>query len=162
MRVGSARRPDTSRPTEIATRIAEILGRSPQIAVVVTVPAEIDSLDGFDAYVIGSAVYMGHLLMDARELVQRVGRWTDHPAWLFSSGPIGDPPKPAEQTIDVRDIVDDTSAREHRSFAGALGRDRLGFAERAVVAALYAPYGDFRDWDAIDAWAANIATSMTT
>jgi menaquinone-dependent protoporphyrinogen oxidase len=72
------------------------------------------------------------------------------------------PPKPAEQTIDVADIVNATGAREHRCFAGPLRRDRLGFAERAVVAALHAPYGDFRDWDAIDAWAANIATSLTT
>ena len=148
--------------TEIATRIAEILGRSQQIAVVVAAPADIDSLDGFDAYVIGSAVYMGRWLTDARELIHRLSGWTDHPVWLFSSGPIGDPPKPAEQTIDVVDIVDATGAREHRYFAGALRRDRLGFAERAVVAALHAPYGDFRDWDAIDAWAANIATSLTT
>jgi menaquinone-dependent protoporphyrinogen oxidase len=148
--------------TEIATRLAEILGRSPQIAVVVAAPADVDSLCGFDAYVIGSAVYMGRWLTDARELIDRVSGWTDHPVWLFSSGPIGDPPKPAEQTIDVSDIVDATGAREHRSFAGALRRDRLGFAERAVVAALHAPYGDFRDWDAIEAWAAIIATSLTT
>jgi hypothetical protein len=81
---------------------------------------------------------------------------------VFSSGPIGDPPKPVEQTIDVQDVVDATGAREHRSFAGALRRDRLGFAERAVVAALHAPYGDFRDWDAIEAWAADIAAAPTT
>lgn len=148
--------------TEIAARIAEVLGQSPQIAVVVAAPADVDSLEGFGAYVVGSAVYMGHWLTDARDLVHRVSGWTDHPGWLFSSGPIGDPPKPAEQTIDVRDIVDATGAREHRSFAGSLRRDRLGFAERAVVAALHAPYGDFRDWGAIDAWAANIATSLTT
>jgi menaquinone-dependent protoporphyrinogen oxidase len=147
---------------EIATRIAEVLGRTPQIAVVVAAPADVASLDGFDAYVIGSAVYMGRWLTDARELIHRMSGSADHPVWLFSSGPIGDPPKPAEQTIDVGDIVDATGAREHRSFAGSLRRDRLGFAERAVVAALHAPYGDFRDWDAIDAWAVNIATSLTT
>jgi menaquinone-dependent protoporphyrinogen oxidase len=77
--------------TEIAARIAEILGRSQQIAVVEAAPADVDSLDGFDAYVIGSAVYMGRWLTDARELIHRLSGWTDHPVWLFSSGPIGDP-----------------------------------------------------------------------
>ena len=83
--------------TEIAARIAEILDPSPQIAVVVAAPAEVDSLEGFDAYVIGSAVYMGHWLTDARDLVHRVSGWTDNPVWLFSSGPIGDPPRPASR-----------------------------------------------------------------
>jgi len=100
---------------EIATRIAAILDRSPQIAVVVAAP-EVDSLEGFDGYVIGSAVCMGRWLTEARELVHQTDRRVDYPVWLFSSGPIGNPrsrsSKPStEQTIDVQDVVDATGAR---------------------------------------------------
>ena len=36
----------------------------------------------------------------------------------------------------------------------------LGFAERAIVKAVRAPEGDFRDWSAIDRWAADIAGQL--
>jgi menaquinone-dependent protoporphyrinogen oxidase len=84
------------------------------------------------------------------------------PVWLFSSGPIGEPPKPEEDPVDVAEIVESTSARDHRVFAGRLERSRLGFGERAVVAALRAPDGDFRDWDEIRGWATAIADELTS
>jgi hypothetical protein len=40
---------------------------------------------------------------------------------------------------------------------GALDRARLGHAERFVVRA---PYGDFRRWDEIDAWADTIVGQL--
>jgi menaquinone-dependent protoporphyrinogen oxidase len=140
--------------TEIAGRIAGALARHPGVEVVECPPQAVDSITDFDACVIGSAVYMGHWLDAARDLVRRHQGWRDRPVWLFSSGPIGDPPRPDEQPVDVGEIVATTYA------PGALVRDRLTFTERAMVAALRAPYGDFRDWDAIDAWADGIAGEL--
>jgi menaquinone-dependent protoporphyrinogen oxidase len=57
---------------EIAARIGEILDRRAQISVAAATPTDIQSLEGFDACVIGSAVYMGRWLKEARELVHRV------------------------------------------------------------------------------------------
>jgi hypothetical protein len=37
---------------------------------------------------------------------------------------------------------------------------RLGFAEKAIALALRAPYGDFRDWQDIQAWASAIADDL--
>jgi menaquinone-dependent protoporphyrinogen oxidase len=56
------------------------------------------------------------------------------------------------------------NARGHRTFAGALDRTtlngaRLGFAERLVAKTLI-PQGDYRDWTAIDDWAAGIAREL--
>jgi menaquinone-dependent protoporphyrinogen oxidase len=51
-------------------------------------------------------------------------------------------------------------AVDHRVFSGRIDLGRLGFAERAVVKALRAPVGDYRDWDAITAWAVDIATAL--
>jgi len=80
--------------------------------------------------------------------------------WLFSSGPVGDPPKPEEDPVDVADLVALTDAREHRVFAGKLVRRQLSFPERAIVAALRVPEGDFRDWTEIRRWAAGIAEAL--
>jgi menaquinone-dependent protoporphyrinogen oxidase len=91
-------------------------------------------------------------------LVDRcAGGLAGRPVWLFSSGPVGDPPKPEEDPVDVADLIALTRARQHRVLAGKLVRRQLSFPERAIVAALHVPEGDFRDWPEIRAWAAEIA-----
>ncbi|HET6483388.1 MAG TPA: hypothetical protein VFG35_25580 [Actinoplanes sp.] len=81
--------------------------------------------------------------------------------WLFSVGPIGEPPKPDEDPAGVGDLIRATSARGHRLFAGRLDRHRLGFGEKAVVLALRVADGDFRDFDAIDVWGTQIAAELS-
>ncbi len=82
------------------------------------------------------------------------------PVWLFSSGPIGDPPKPEEDPVDVAGILRATKAREHRVFAGKLVKKQLSFGEKAMVLAFRAPEGDFRDWEEIKGWAVGIADAL--
>jgi menaquinone-dependent protoporphyrinogen oxidase len=111
--------------------------------------------------VLGSAVYAGHWLQPARELVDRCGsELAARPVWLFSSGPIGDPPKPEEDPVDVAEITAATRAREHRVFAGKLVKKQLRFPDKAIVSALRVPEGDFRDWAEIRGWAAGIAGAL--
>jgi menaquinone-dependent protoporphyrinogen oxidase len=145
---------------EIAERIGQVLAEH-GVPVDVRPAANVTTVDGYEAVVLGSAVYMGHWLEAARQLAETESlALSQRPLWLFSSGPVGDPPKPDEQPVDVGAIVAATDAREHRVFAGILDRDRLGFAERAMTKALRAPVGDFRDWAAIDAWASHIAAAL--
>lgn len=148
---------------EIATRIAEALrvGLPPDAVVDVCPAAEADDVTSYDALVLGSGVYMGRWLEDAREAVVRIAKQEPRPVWIFSSGPVGDPPKTGEPSVDVSDIAVTLGAREHQLFAGRLDRQLLGFAERALVLALRVADGDFRDWDAIDAWGAQIAAELT-
>jgi menaquinone-dependent protoporphyrinogen oxidase len=47
-----------------------------------------------------------------------------------------------------------------RIFFGALDHNKLSFAERMVVKAVRGPEGDFRDWQAIEAWAESIARDL--
>jgi menaquinone-dependent protoporphyrinogen oxidase len=121
------------------------------------------TLGEYDAIVIGSPVYYGHWLDDARKFVDRHAAVLARvPVWLFSAGPLGDPPRPAENTIDASEEMERTHARDHVVFSGVLDRERLGFGERAVVLALHAADGDFRDWARIDEWATKIASELTT
>jgi menaquinone-dependent protoporphyrinogen oxidase len=98
-----------------------------------------------------------------RELVDRFEvELAGRPVWLFSSGPIGDPPQPEEDPVDVASIMEKTAARDHLLFAGKIDRKKLNFGERAIVSALKAPEGDFRDWDEIRDRALAIAGELKT
>ena len=148
-------------PTNNCIAIGEVLRERGLDATVG--PPEAATVDGHDAVVLGSAVYAGHWLKPARELVDRQrDALAARPVWLFSSGPVGDPPKPEEDPVDVAELVAATGARDHRVFAGRLLRKQLGFADKAIAVALRVPDGDFRDWDEIRAWAARIARALAS
>lgn len=147
---------------EIATVIADVLTERGLDATAVPI-ADVGAVEEYDAIVLGSAVYAGRWLTPAKDFVQRCAdALAARPVWLFSSGPVGDPPMPEEDPVDATSIVQATGAREHRIFSGRLDRARLSYAERAIVVAFRAPYGDFRNWPEIRAWAASIADAMAS
>ena len=147
---------------EVATRLAEVLRAGLPGEVVDVIPAgDVGETVSYDAVILGSAVYLGRWLEDARRLAQRIAAERPRPVWLFSVGPIGDPPKPDEEPVEVGEIVRSTHARGHRLFAGRLDRHRLGFGEKAVVTALRVPDGDFRDYAVIDTWGTQIAAELS-
>jgi menaquinone-dependent protoporphyrinogen oxidase len=126
----------------------------------VLAPDDVEDVSPYDVVVIGSAVYGGHWMRAAKALVQRHSaalRWRD--VWLFSSGPLGNPPVPAAEPVDVPGVLSESGARGHVLLAGALDPEDLRLAERLVVRAAKAPYGDFRDWTAVDRWVEQIAGS---
>jgi len=123
----------------------------------------VETLHGYDAVVLGSAVYMGRWLADARRFAQiHTSALCTMPVWLFSSGPVGpvDHPIPAGKPADVPVLMRLTQAIDHRTFPGRLDMMHLHFAERAAVRAIHAPEGDSRDWDAIDRFAGEIADEL--
>ena len=145
---------------EIARAVGEAL-REAHLEADVLAPEEVDGLEGYDAVVLGSAVYMGRWLDPAKRFVDRNRRvLATRPVWLFSSGPLGDPPKPTDEAVDVAGLREATGARDHRIFSGRLARSDLSLAEKAIVMAFRAPEGDFRSWDEIRAWATAIAHTL--
>ena len=119
---------------------------------------EIDEVAAYDAVILGSAVYVGRWMPEATAFVSdHLAQLALRPVWLFSSGPIGDPPKPIGDPSNVAELVAAVSARGHRVFAGRLDSDRLGLGEKLIVGALHAPKGDFRDFAQVEAWANEIA-----
>ena len=151
-------------------------------------PVEVvHGLDGYDALVIGSGVYSGSWLPDATVFVHRhQAALSSRPAWLFSSGPLGaqiaapegQPRDPdvalgqiklfgSKRTIhwplpkEVVEFRASIQPRDHAMFFGALEHQNLPFAERIAMMAVGGMEGDFRNWDAIDAWAESIARALT-
>lgn len=144
----------------IATRLrTELLDRGHEAAVM-----EIDGSrcpEGYDGYVVGSAVYAGNWTKPARHFIHdNVITLRSKPLWMFSSGPLGDHADD-EQPIDhPEELAVLAGAREHKVFAGRLFRKELNPVERVVAAAVHAPEGDFRDWTEIDHWADHIADEL--
>ena len=122
---------------------------------------DVSNLSPYDALVIGSGVYAGHWMRPAREFVDiHEGELKRRPVWLFSSGPVGDPPKPLENPAEVATVVRRIGARGHRLFPGRIEGSDLGLSEKALVAFVRAPDGDFRPWSEIASWAESIAEQL--
>lgn len=127
------------------------------------VPAASDTdLAAADAVVLGSAIYAGFWRDEAVDFAHaHKGVLAALPVWLFSSGPLGEDVEDEEkQPRQLEEIARDLQPNEHKMFFGALDRSKLGFGERMIVKAVKAPDGDFRDWDAIRAWADQIAAAL--
>jgi menaquinone-dependent protoporphyrinogen oxidase len=80
--------------------------------------------------------------------------------WLFSSGPVGDPPKPPDEAPEALKLAHRLGARGHRRFSGRLERSHLNFLERTITKALRAPDGDFRDREEVMAWSGVIVAEL--
>lgn len=142
----------------IATRIAECLGAAGLDAQLIDM-AQTDLVVGFDAAVVGSAVYMGRWMKEATAFVGRNrSALGDRPLWLFSSGPVG--PQPLPEAKDAAELGSLFTVLDHRTFDGVIDSATLSLAERLIVRTVKAPKGDFRDWGAIDAWAESIARAL--
>jgi menaquinone-dependent protoporphyrinogen oxidase len=170
----------------IAERIAEVLeGEGHEILLADA--ARRPDPDGFEASVVGSGVYMGSWLKPGLEFLERhQDTLRSQPVWLFSSGPLPGSTKETESSdpLDVafgpnegpgsgghRRIValaDAIGVRDHRVFLGAFDPTDppKSLAERNVrlmpTSGRILPPGDYRDWDAIEAWAREIATSLAS
>lgn len=145
---------------DIGRAIADVMTRE-GLETMIAEPDRVGDLESTDAVVLGSAVYAGRWMKTMRQLVEREGEeLATRPVWLFSSGPIGDPPKPEEDPVDVAPIIEATGAREHRIFSGKLDRKALNFGERAIANAFKVPDGDFRDWHEVKEWALGIAQEL--
>ena len=152
---------------EIAQAIGETL-RGLDFEVDVQQAYEVSSLLPYGAVVLGSAVYAGMWRKDAvAVLEENQDALASKPVWLFSSGPTGEG-DPVE-LLDgwtlpdgQREIADRISPQDIAVFHGHIDPDKLNFGERLIIKAVKGQAGDFRDWDAIRAWAQQIGTVMSS
>ena len=156
----------------IAQRVGDAL-RQRGLDVDVVDCADSPDASGYDAYVVGAAVYAGSWRKDARKFVERnADVLAEKPVWLFSSGPVGtekvdkngkDVLEGAEpkQFSDYEELL---HPRGTQVFFGAYHHDTIRGGDRIVtwmpVVRDLLPEGDFREWDVIDAWANSVADEL--
>jgi len=145
---------------EIATVIGDVL-ETQSIEVDVLPPDDVERVDAYDAVVLGSGVYAGHWLKPAKAFIERhETALRERPVFLFSSGPIGEPPKESDEPAEARSADESTGAIDHRVFGGRLTGSQLGPFEKLVIRMVKAPLSDDRPWDEIADWAREIAAYL--
>jgi menaquinone-dependent protoporphyrinogen oxidase len=160
---------------EIAERIGTGLAAAGLVVEVKPV-TQVRDVTPYDAVVIGAAAYLFHWMKEASTFVKRHRiDLRQRPVWIFSSGPLGEE-KVDEEGRDVLEAARPKEFPELREAVQPRGEEvffgawdpsapAVGLAERVVrrmpAARDALPAGDFRDWAAIDAWAAQIAADLS-
>jgi len=151
---------------EIAEKIGAVL-KEAGLGVDVLPADRVADIAAYRAVVLGSAVYIGGWRKAAVKFLKTNEKaLAEKPLWLFSSGPTGrgDPlelVKGWRFPKALQHIADRVRPREIVVFQGAVFAEKLGAIGRWMMKNVKAPLGDFRDWDAISAWAGTIAAQLT-
>ena len=135
----------------------------------------VEDASRYDAFVVGSALYIGHWMKEAKRFVSKNSEiLSRRPVWLFSSGPTGkerrnkkgqdllDPS--VSGPTDLLNIERGLLVRDHHVFFGAFDPKNLGFFTRQIFKSdtirEASPVGDYRDWKAIESWTDGIAEAL--
>ena len=115
------------------------------------------SVDGYAAVVVGSAIRAGQWLSEARGFVKthRAGLAARKTAFFTLCMTLQQDTPEHRETVaaylkPVREILEPDKIE---FFAGKMDYRKLALAPRLIVRGMKVPEGDFRDWDAIGAWA---------
>jgi menaquinone-dependent protoporphyrinogen oxidase len=148
---------------EIAETIAATLRRE-GLGVCLERAEDVQSLDRYDAVILGSAVYMKRWRGDARHFLKKHRKsLRQMPFWVFSSGPVGDPSDDNPEWTAPPNIaakVEELGGRDHVVFGGRLPAEPKGLMEKAMVEGIPHEFRDRRNWAEIRAWAHQIAASL--
>ncbi|MFI6845265.1 flavodoxin domain-containing protein [Kitasatospora sp. NPDC050467] len=122
---------------------------------------------GYSAFVLGSAVHSRRWLPEAAAFLERHRDTLAHGrVWAFSVGMPAALRGPWRRFAGREEgIVRETFGPlpglcEHRLFSGVVTREQLGRVGTLALRLLGGRTGDYRDWAAIDAWAAEIAGEL--
>lgn len=146
-------------------QIAEVIGqelRKREYEVEVKPVEQVGSLDGYDGFVIGSALYAGGWLKPAAEFLRsNLTLLAARPVWLFSSGPTGegDPNEIMDGWTfpwDLTTVLEIIKPQDVILFHGNIDLDKLSFGEKMIIKSVKATVGDYRNWLVIRTWASLI------
>jgi menaquinone-dependent protoporphyrinogen oxidase len=147
---------------EIAEAVAEELRGCGHEADCVRA-GDVRAVDGYDAVVIGSAVYIKRWRGDAKHLLRKHAKTLRSvPFWIFSSGPTGDPAEDDPDWLEPPRIIkqaEELGVREHVVFGGRAAPEG-GPMARSMAEGVPEEFRDRRDWAEIRAWARRIAAAL--
>ena len=143
----------------LAATVADAL-RQEGLAVDVVPAGAVRGIGGYDAVVVGGALYAFRWHRDARRFVKRhTAELRKRPTYFFSSGPLDDSAAhgeiPPVKGVDA--LMRRVGARGHATFGGRLSPDARGFPARAMAKK---QAGDWRDPGQVHAWVRSIAPAL--
>jgi menaquinone-dependent protoporphyrinogen oxidase len=149
---------------EIAERIGTKLtamGLDAEVVAAKDAPAP----GAHDAVFVGSGVRAGSWHQPVKEWVAaNAGALGDVPVAFFTAclTMAQDPSKIDAVRAYTDPLIAETGVQPVSvgAFAGMNEPRRFSFVERTIMKLMKAPAGDFRDWDAIDAWTAQTAAAL--
>ena len=145
---------------EVAAVIAERL-RAAHIDVETKRPEDVDSVEEYDAFVLGSAVYMTTWMPEAVDFTTRFrDTLRARPVWAFSVGLAGLPKGKVSDPMRIGPVLLAIDPEDHMAFAGCFDPSKLSLRERSIAKLGGASEGDSRAWDEVRQWADAIATSL--
>ncbi len=151
---------------EIAEKIGAVLHQSGLQVNVLPADGKLDPA-AYQAVILGSAVYIGKWQKEAVAFLQANEKaLAGRPVWIFSSGPSGegDPVALVEGwrlPADVQPAAERIHPRDVAVFHGNINLAKINFMEKfAVKNVVKKPFGDYRDWKMIEAWANRIAAAL--
>lgn len=140
--------------------IAQAIGRELEAAgnsVEVAEMKGIASLEGYRAVVIGAPVYLANIEKDVAHFVARHRDGLSRmPVAAFAVGiaPVDHRVGSVESVLEkLGAALDPVKPVAVTMFAGRLEPARMSFVQRTMTGLMKVLTGDFRDWDAIRAWA---------
>ena len=144
----------------IAGVIAQLL-REAGLDVDEARPEEVTSVEGYDAFVLGSAIYMTRWTEQATDFTRRFrDELATHPVWAFSVGLSGLDKGEVSDPHRIGPVLLSLNAREHVTCSGRFDPTQLSLRERTIARMGGASEGDFRDWEAVRAFADSIASAL--
>lgn len=149
---------------EVAEAIGETL-RERGLEVEVQPMREVRTLEGYDAVVLGAALYMFRWHKDARRFLSRHRKaLAQLPVAVFALGPVHDP-YDEEEWQNSRAQLDKELARfpwfapvAKEMLGGKFDPEKLRFPLNLFAGS--EPASDMRDWEAIRTWASDLAAKL--
>jgi len=147
---------------EIAEAVADEIRKGGHEADCVEA-GRVKGLDGYEAVVLGSAVYIKRWRGDAKHFLRAHSKeLAALPFWVFSSGPTGDPADDDPEWLEPPKIMaraEELGVRDHVVFGGRATPEG-GPMMRSMASGMPEEFRDRRDWDEIRSWAARIAGEL--
>jgi len=148
---------------EVAEAIGQVLCEA-GAAVDVRLAKEVTDLRPYRAVVVGSGIRVGKWLPEAVQFVERYQEALSRVpvAYFLVCLTLNEDTEENRRTVaayldPVRDLVQPVDVG---LFAGVMDYNKLPFIFRLMMKAMKSPEGDFRDWEAIRAWAGQVHTGL--
>ena len=124
----------------------------------------VSSLEGYAAVVIGGPIYIGKVVGELRAFLKYhhdALRKIPVAAFCVGIAPVSKNPDEKDAVMKIfHEAIASLNPGAETIFAGKVDVEKLPFVQKWMWKKVQGPVGDFRDWDAISAWARELPEKL--